>query len=215
MTHTKWKQDFFAKVPPIAMRDPLASALGAVENGGVIYYTYTDCVKVAGHACASVSSAFQMTKVALKALYGDEIPVRGDVSVRFGGDRTSGANGPIGQVIQFLTGAAIETGFHGLGGNFSRADNFTYDEELGETAENGLVAVFSRLDTGKTVVVHANPSLIPISAEERSGATFMPKVIAGAASEEEREKFFAYWQGKNKKILLEEHGAFTVESLDN
>jgi hypothetical protein len=209
MPHTKWKQDFFLRIPPIEMRDKLASTLGAVEDGEIIYYSYADCVKLAGHACASVSSAFQMTKIALKALYGDDVPVRGDISVRFGGDRTSGANGPIGQVIQFITGAAIETGFHGLSGKFSRADNFQYDEML--EADKGIVAEFKRLGTNRTVTVHADPSMIPMTNEEKSGAVFMNKVVDGTASAQEREKFYAFWQGKNRKILLEEHGAFTVE----
>jgi len=197
-------------VEPIAMLDPLASVLGAVDDKEPIYYTYSDCVKVAGHACASVSSAFQMTKTALRALYGNETPVRGGITVKFGGDRTSGANGPIGQVIQFLTGAAIETGFHGLAGKYSRADKFSYDEELGEEYPDGLAASFTRDDTKKTVVVVANPSAIPLTPEERAGAAHMQDVVAGKASTEEREKFFAFWQGKNRKILLEEHGAFKV-----
>lgn len=210
MPHTKWKQDFFTKVEPIAMVDPLAVVLGAIGEGEPIYYSYADCVKVAGHACASVSSAFQMTKTALKALYGNETPVRGGVSVRFGGDRTSGANGPIGQVIQFLTGAAIETGFHGLAGKYGRSDKFVYDEELGEEYPNGISAKFTRDDNGKSVVVVANPGAIPLTPDERAGAGFMPAVIKGNAGNEEREKFFSFWQGRNKKILFEEHGAFTV-----
>ncbi len=211
MAHTKWKQDFFSKVEPIAMLDPLASALGAVEEGEPIYYSYTDCIKVAGHACASVSCAYQMTKVALKALYGSELPVRGNITVRFAGGRTDGANGPIGQVIQFLTGAAIETGFHGLGGRFVRSDKFDYDEELGDSHPSGLMAIFTRTDNKQSVTVFANPSVIPFSAEEQAGGAYMPKVITGVASAQEKEKFFGFWQGKNRKILMEEHGAFRVE----
>lgn len=210
MSHTQWKQDFFADVEPIAMRDPLASVLGATEDDAPIYYRYTDCVKVAGHACASVSSAFQMTKVALKALYGDELPVRGEIEVRYAGDRTSGANGPIGQVIQFLTGAAIETGFHGLGGRYGRDNKFHYDETM-DTGQPGIVAEYKRLDTGKAVTVAANPGVIPMTAEEMEYAQLMPQVVMGQATAGEREKFYKFWQGKNRKILLEEHpGVFTV-----
>jgi len=211
MTHTKWKQEFYKTVEPIAMLDPLASTLGAIEEGEPIYYFYADCIKLAGHACASVSSAFQMTKVALKALYGNELPVRGNITVRYAGERTDGANGPIGQVIQYLTGAAIETGFHGLAGRFVRSDKFVYDEELGDSVEKGLMAIYTRTDNNKSVAVYANPSVIPLSDEESAGASYMPKVITGSASAQEKEKFFVFWQGKNRKILLEEHGAFVVE----
>lgn len=213
MSETNWKQDFFTKVEPIAMREPLAAVLGATEDDEPIYYTYEDCVKTAGHACASVSSAFKMTQLALKELYGDEVPIRGEVEVRFAGDRVTGANGPIGQVIQFLTGAAIETGFHGLGGMYGRDNKFTYDEDL--ESGGGIMAVFKRLDTGEQVVARAIPSQIPMTQEELEYAQLMPKVIQGTASPDEREKFYKYWQGKNRKILLEDHPeAFIVERIE-
>ncbi|VAX22568.1 hypothetical protein MNBD_NITROSPINAE02-718 [hydrothermal vent metagenome] len=214
MPHTKWKQGFYAEVKPIAMLEPLASILGAIEDDEPVYYSYQDCVKLAGHACASVSTAFQMTRLALKALYGSELPVRGSLEVRFAGAREAGANGPIGQVIQFLTGAAIETGFHGLGGRYSRANLFTYDD--GFDGGQGLTVEFKRIDTGKKIAIHADPSFIPATEEERLYSTYMPQVIHGSATAEEREKFYVYWQGKNKKILLEDHpGVFTITDISD
>ncbi|MBF0170366.1 MAG: hypothetical protein HQK87_04650 [Nitrospinae bacterium] len=210
MPHTKWKQDFFAAVPPIALVDPLASVLGAIDDGAPIYYSFQECVKLAGHACASVASAFKMTHLALAALYGDAPPVRGEIAVRFAGDREIGANGPIGQVIQFLTGAAIETGFHGLGGNFARANLFVYDPTM--TGRGAITVLYRRIDTCAEVTVHANPSAIPMTEQDKVNAQLMPKIIQGAATPEEREAFYAYWQGRNRRILLEEHpGAFVVE----
>lgn len=207
--HTKWKQDFYADIAPIAMRDPLAAVLGAVADDAPIHYHYTDCIKVAGHACASVSSAFQMTKLALKELYGDAIPVRGDIEVVYFGERDQGANGPIGQVIQFLTGAATETGFHGLGGRYVRADKFVFSDDEGDHA--GIAVRYRRIDTGATVEMVANPGVLPLTPAEEEGAQYMPKVVRSTATVEEREKFYLYWQGKNRKILLEEHpGLFTV-----
>ncbi|WP_147181430.1 MULTISPECIES: hypothetical protein [Alphaproteobacteria] len=43
--------DFFADVPTITMRDPVAVFLDAWERG-VIAYTYADVVKLAGHSIA-------------------------------------------------------------------------------------------------------------------------------------------------------------------
>ncbi len=214
MSHTNWKQEFYSLVDPIAMRDPLASALGAINDDEPIYYSYTDCVKAAGHACASVSSAFQMTKLALKELYGNQLPERGGIVVRFAGPRDFGANGPIGQVIQYITGAAIETGFKGLGGKHVRAGKFEYDENLNKGAGNAIMAEFERVDTGEKVAVYANPGLIPMSDEDRENAQMMTTAIHGDPTNEEREKFFRFWQGKNRKILLEDHpGVFTVERI--
>jgi len=210
----EWKQDFFTQAPSIKLSDPLASVLGAVDEGAPIEYRFEDCVKVAGHACASVASAFMMTRLALKELYKDALPVRGGVKVRFAGERTSGANGPIGQVIQFLTGAATETGFHGLGGKYGRDNLFDYDPEF--ASPPGVIsAEFMRTDTGEKVTVMAEPSKVPLSQEEVEGAQMMPKVIQGTATEDERESFFTFWQGRNRKILLEDHeGVFTVSRVE-
>ena len=213
MSHTKWKQDFFNKVEPITMRDKLAETLGAVDTKEVIHYSFTDCIKVAGHACASVASAFQMTKLALKELYGDEVPARGEMSVKLSGGRTEGATGPIGQVISFLTGAAVETGFNGLGGRHVRANLFSYDESLDKEG-SGLAALFTRTDTGKSVKVFANPGALPMTDDEIAGAQLMPQVIGGGATKEEADHFYRYWQGKNRKILTEDHpGVFTLKQI--
>jgi len=212
MPHTKWKQKFYSEIEPIAMRDPLSSILGAIDDDEPIYYSFQDCIKLSGHACPSVSTAFQLTKLALKELYNGDIPVRGNLEVKFAGNRETGANGPIGQVIQFITGAAIETGFHGLGGKYSRADLFTYDENM--DSGPGLKVEFKRIDTGEKVVVRANLSMVPLSAEEQTYSEYMADVINGRASDEDREKFYLFWQGKNRKILLEDHpGVFMVEPI--
>ena len=165
MPHTKWKQSFYNDIEPISLRDPLASTLGAIDDDEPIHYHYQDCVKLAGHACPSVSSAFHMTKLALKELYGDEVPVRGNLEVRYSGDREAGANGPIGQVISYITGAAVETGFHGLGGKYARANMFTFDDNF--NSGPGILVEFRRIDTGAKVSVLANPSVIPLTEEEQ------------------------------------------------
>ena len=48
---------FFDAVPHLRLRDPLAEFLGAIEDG-VVEYTYVDAVKLAGHSCPTVASAY-------------------------------------------------------------------------------------------------------------------------------------------------------------
>ena len=74
--------EFFDAVPRIRLRDPLAEFLGAFE-GGVIEYAYLDAVRLAGHSCPTVASAYWLTRQALRALYGDALPERGGVRVAF------------------------------------------------------------------------------------------------------------------------------------
>ncbi len=211
---TKWQQSFFHDVPPIKMKEPLAEVLGAIREDGTINYTYEDAVKLAGHSCASVSCAYKATELALKELYGEELPVRGGIEVAFSGGGTQGANGPIGQVISFLTGAAMEYGFHGLMGNFSRSDKFHFDETMDVPSGVGFRVIFKRDDTGKMVEVLASPSKIPLEEEDMEGSRCLPLVVQGSATEEQKKKFFHYWQGKNQKILLSPpEGVFEVRDV--
>jgi hypothetical protein len=107
--------EFFARIPGITLRDPLAELLGATE-GGLIDYRFADAVKLAGHSCPTVAGAWLMTVRALRALYGDETPQRGQISVALSESIDRGVAGVIGSVAGLLTGAAGIGGFKGLGG---------------------------------------------------------------------------------------------------
>jgi len=71
---------YFSRITPISLHDPLAELLGATEDG-IITYDFLDAVKLAGHACPTVAGAWLATVRGLRALYGDDMPVRGNVSV--------------------------------------------------------------------------------------------------------------------------------------
>ena len=172
--------------------------LGAVNKGEPFVYNYSDAVLMAGHSCPAVSGAFAVTRrAALKALYATELPVRGDIRVLIKGKPVELAYGPQSQVITLITGASGETGFKGLGGQFSRNNKLFFDHN--ETEFNTYI--FGRIDTGKAVKVVYNPQALPDIPELN---TLTPLVISKAASEEEREEFRKLWQGKVKAILTEE-----------
>ena len=71
---------FFEQAPTICLRDPLAAFLGAAE-GGLMTYSYQDAVKLAGHSCPTVAGSFIAVIRGLKALYGNDIPERGNIEV--------------------------------------------------------------------------------------------------------------------------------------
>jgi hypothetical protein len=149
---------FFAAVPSIALRDPLAELLGAVAPGTPIEYTFTEVVKTAGHVCPTVAGAWLVTRAALAALYRDDVPVRGEIEVACMGGPGQFGYGPMAQVITNLTGAATETGFLGLGGRFRRAGLLTFHPESPALS----TFVFRRLDTGAAVrVVYQPESVLP------------------------------------------------------
>ena len=124
---SKWGQDFFDMVDPLRLKDPLAYILGSMEEGELFVFKYADAVKLAGHSCPAISGAYKITARALSALYGNEIPVRGDIRVAVMGKATDLAYGPMSQVISLITGAAPVTGFAGLGRRFRRRDLLVFD----------------------------------------------------------------------------------------
>lgn len=208
---TKWLQTFFDEVEPITLKEPLAYVLGAQDEDDVFVFNYSDAVLVAGHSCPAVSGAYKLTAKALKALYGKETPVRGEIRVLVKGGPTDLAYGPQSHVISLITGAAGVTGFKGLGGRYGRDNKLFFDSS--DVQFNTFI--FQRIDTGKAVKVTYNPQALP---EDGRMSEVIPYVLRGIASKEQKELFYSLWQGKVKKILLEDDkypGLFEVEELSN
>lgn len=205
---TRWKQPFYDDVEPIKLREPLAEFLGAVDEGEEFIFTYQDAVKLAGHSCPAVSGAYKITQKALKALYKDEVPVRGEISVKVLGSVDNGANGPISQVISLITGAAPQTGFAGLGERFARKDKLIFDE----ANEEPNAFIFTRDDNKKSVKVTYHPENLPQSENMHSLFT---KCIVGTATKKQEEDFKKMWQARVKVVLFEEvKGLFKVQELN-
>lgn len=112
---------FFDEVPKIALYDPLAEFLGATQDG-ILQYSYFDAVRLAGHSCPTVASAYWSVYKALAFLYPHTMPVRGEIKVEFSQDSSSGVTGVIANVVSMLTGAMSDNGFKGIGGHFNRRE---------------------------------------------------------------------------------------------
>src|SRR3972149_6384274 len=192
---TKYSKDFFDSAEPIRIKDPLAVALGAMDKGGVFVFTYADAVKFAGHSCPAVAGAYKSTQIALKALYGEEAPIRGNIKVTF------------------IGGASAESGFKGLGpaGKYGRYNLMTFNKELSPDPKATCAMIFQRVDSGKKTEV--TYSVDPVPVNERIDK-LMPLVISGKASEEESKEFGNLWQERVKTILLSPpEGTFIVREL--
>lgn len=187
--------EFFDQVPKIELYDPLAEFLGAAEKG-ILQYGYPDAVRLAGHSCPTVASAYWSTRKALAFLYPDTLPVRGEITVEFCQSITSGVTGVIANVVSLLTGATSDSGFKGLGGYFDRRDLLFFSVDMpGEMR-------FTRLDNNKAVQVESNLQHVP-SSPRVSG--LMASCIRKTASPEEVAEFRQLWQERVRRILLE-HG---------
>ncbi len=207
---TKFNKDFFDQVEPIKMKDPLAVALGAMDKDEPFVYRYEDAVKMAGHSCLAVSGAYRLTQTALKHLYGDEIPTRGGVKVTFKGGVEYRVNGPISQVVTFITGAAAENGFHGLGGGrYNRHNLLTFDENSKPPAIAICSAIFERIDNGKSVEVIYTNNMLPGNPKM---ADLMPLAVSGTGSDEEIKEFGNLWHERVKMVLMDDvEGMFVVK----
>lgn len=186
---------YFADAPRLTVRDPLAEFLGTAP-GGVMEYRYADAVRLTGHSCPTVASAYLMTVYGLRALYGEHMPVRGEIAVYLRDARDSGANGVVATVVQLLTGAAPETGFKGIGPRFSRHNLMRFDQPVQETL--GL----RRNDTAQALQVSLDASLVGWPGEMRS---VLPKAVGGQANAAELARFGQLWQDRVRRIF--EHAA--------
>ena len=187
--------EFFARVPAVTLRDPLAELLGAAE-GGLIEYRFADAVKLTGHSCPTVAGAWLMTVRALRALYGDDIPERGNIAVALRESLDGGVAGVIGSVAGLLTGAAGAGGFKGLGGRHSRRNLLQFG-----VAGNGSVA-FMRRDTNAAVDCTLRLEMVP--ADPRLGK-LLGAVLNGTASPDGTRQFGNLWQERVARILID-HG---------
>lgn len=187
--------DFFDAVPSITVRDPLAAFLGTRENGR-IEYSYHDAVKLAGHSCPTVATAYWLAYLGLRALYGENLPERGALRVEFRNKRQDGTTGVIAKVIALITGAAEDDGFKGLGGRFDRRDLLLFNARI------PLDIRFTRITDGATVELAADLSTVAMDPEIRR---LMQRCLSSDASPEETQRFGLLWQDRVRRILLE-HG---------
>lgn len=184
---------FFNDIAPIVMRDPLAEVLGAADHG-IMEYTYTDLVKLAGHACPTVAGAYLMMQKGLGALYPEETPLRGGIKVVVKGNLGEGVVGVIANIASMITGATSESGFHGLAGNFDRRGLLSYDSQMQADIQ------LERIDTGARAALSYDPSFV--SSDERMGELLV-RLALGSADEVDKELFATLWQDRVKRILVE------------
>lgn len=184
--------DFFDLVPKIVTHDPLAEFLGAAHEGR-LEFAYLDAVKLAGHSCPTVASAWVMAARGLAALYPDRPAERGAIRVSMKGDVAEGVVGVIATVFGLLTGAADEAGFKGLQGRFNRAQLLTFNAPIGgevrfATADRAVDLSFNHA---------AVPALTP-DLKVKMAAALRPD-----ATSADRQSFAVGFQDRVRHILLE------------
>lgn len=181
---------FFDEIEHIVLKDDLSEFLGATE-GGIIDISYLEIVKMAGHSCGVVSGAYLMALKGLKALYGKELPQRGQIKVELKSTLDAGDNtGVTAQELSNITGATTDTGFHGLpDGKYNRRDLMFFGANIPSDVR------FTRLDTGKSVDINYTPGKVV----DPKGT--LMTAIGPESTDESRSTFPLRWQKMVKKIF--------------
>ena len=195
-------RDFLYAVKPIKFKEPLAEVLGAFkENEAVLEYTYIEAVKMAGHACPTVTGAYMSCQEALNFLYPDEIPTRGNIAIIIYGEPDEGVYGVIGQVFSFLTGAAPESGFKGLAHKFKRKDLLQFSSD--KLDSEAMCFEFKRLDNEARILVKFYPQKVPYPAEKAMKINpLMKKVLFDQADDAEKKELQDLFIGKVKVMVV-------------
>ncbi len=185
--------DYFAQVPRLRVRDPLAAFLGAAEDG-VLEYGFDDVVKLAGHACPTVAGAYLMCHRALSALHGGALPERGSIRVELREPLLAGTTGVVASVATLLTGATHQSGFKGLAGRFDRRNLMDFEAPIA-----GLMR-FTRLDTGARCQADFQPQSV---APGPGLPELMRAALAAPEGAPEHARFRTVWQERVRRILVE------------
>jgi hypothetical protein len=205
-TDSNWAVEY--DVAPILIRDPVAEALAVLEPGEPFVVTYEDLVKVAGHSCPTASGAFRIVQLGLDALYPDSLPVRSEIEVLAPEPRDDSTYGVMGRLISYVTGAAQEDGFAGLGDGYGdRRNLLTFDAFESDSAAPTFR--FRRGDTGETVEVTYHVSEIPDAGPALGN---LQQIIDGTASEGDRELFAEAWHGRVRTVL-EDDDRFSINEV--
>ncbi|HEX7339361.1 MAG TPA: FmdE family protein [Rhodanobacteraceae bacterium] len=183
---------FFDQAPAVRVHDGLSELLGATPDG-IVDYHYVDAVRLAGHSCPTVAGSYLMGRAALKALYGDDLPERGEIEVTMPDAEDAGVTGVMAQVITLLTGAAADNGFKGLGGRHARNNLLDYNEQS-QTHD----IIFRRRDTGAAVAAHLDLSSVPGDPRQ---SVLIGSILRGQPTTEERQLFAQLWQDRVRRLL--------------
>lgn len=186
--------DFFNDIENIELMDPLGGFLGAFDDG-IVEISYLDCVKLSGHSCPTVASAYVMTKYALVSLYGDATPHRSTIKVELQKEKDDGVTGVIGSVAAFIVGAGDIGGFKGIGGKFARDNLLAFGNSSQE-----LSIKFTRLDNSTSVEIDYDTSIVPGSPDMMP---LMQKSLKGDADTLEKKEFQVLWQERVLAILTD------------
>lgn len=199
----QWAQKFYRDVPPVKMEEPLGVMVGSLSaDNPFISISISDVGLYTGHICPGVAAGFKATALALKSLYGDKTPVRGEIRVAI--------NKPsdLLDVVSYITGARAFYGRDEVNHN-----DIVVDKTLGG-GKGKIILLFQRKDTGKSVKVIFDKTKLFKPMMMKNIKRMKKKVMEGRASKKQKKRLETNLQKKVKQILFNlPEGVITVEDI--
>lgn len=192
---------YYGDIDPIRMQDNLAKTLGASD--GYYEYHFIDAAKTAGHVCPAVAGAWMESVIGLKALYGEQTPIRGRIHVTMKGSQDDGFTGAMANVISLITGVTDQQGFGGIFGvpEYNRQNLLAFKNDK---SEGPMYTIFTKLDESQQpeacVKVMYNPGAVLFKEAIRP---LMKKVKMGTASDAEKIEFASLWQERVQRMMID------------
>lgn len=196
--------DFFNSIETITLKDDLSQFLGAF-NDGIIEYSFLDAVKFAGHSCPTIAGVFLMIGEGLKALYGEELPKRGEIQFFFKEDENEGVTGVIANIATLITGATKSNGFKGINGRFNRTSLLKFKANINSNIR------LKRVDTSKTVDLYYNLEKLEQNPKIKE---LMKKIQLNTATLEDKKLFTKLWQENVEKVFENKDSLIEVKTID-
>ena len=195
--------DFYGQAPTIVVKDPMAALVGSLPEGQTLTIHLTDVALYTGHVCPGIASGYMLTKMALKALYPDGTPERGQIRV------AAMAPSDLLDVASYITGARA---FYGR--DEINAFDLAIDTTLKPKKPGKFVMVFQRKDNGKAVKAVFNKFKLMPAEKAKGMKAFLQKMLQGKVSQKEKEQKWTKIQSIVKRILLNTpEGVFNVSQL--
>ena len=194
---------FFDEIDKIRVYDDLAKFLG-VNSDGIIEFSYLDIVKSAGHSCATVAGAYLIALKGLEALYGDELPQRGDIKIELKKITTDDNTGVVGSVLSNITGATVDYGFGGIPtGKYNRRGLLFFGADIDSDV------CFTRLDTKDKVYINYTPQKVV------KPMAILMSAIKPDAKQEDIESFPTRFQEMVKTVFDNANSVIEIKKVQS
>ncbi len=186
---TNWLPDFYDQAGYIEIYDAEAVQVGSVVPGQPLRIGLKDVGLFTGHVCPGAASGFVLTKMALEALYGDDLPQRGQIRIATMPDND------LANVAAYICGILPMN-------LLSKHPDLVIDPKLKPQKPGKLILIFQRKDNGRMVKAVFNKAKLMNPKTIKAIHAYKAKFARGQVSIKEIKKMGAVFQNMVKKIVL-------------